>query len=181
MTRRAVFLDRDGVLAESLVRSGKPSAARSLTEFRVVPQAAEAIRALRGHGFLTIVVTNQPDVARGITPLTDVEAMHTLLREQLNVDDIKVCFHDDDDNCSCRKPKPGMLLEAAASYGIDLTASYLIGDRWRDIVAGRAAGCFTLLIDHGLREEREARSDETVSTLADAVGVILAREAQHQT
>jgi len=173
MLRPAVFLDRDGVLAENQTGPDGPMAARSLAEFRVVSGAAEAVQLLKACGFLTIVVTNQPDVARGRISKSEVEAMHSILRQQVGVDEIRTCFHDDGDNCVCRKPKPGMLLEAASKYGIDFHSSYLIGDRWRDVNAGRAVGCFTLLIDYGLPEQRIARPDKVVSSLADAVKFIL--------
>jgi D-glycero-D-manno-heptose 1,7-bisphosphate phosphatase len=129
-------------------------------------------------GFLVIVVTNQPDVPSGITPRSTVDAMHAELRRRLPLDDIRVCFHTDADNCACRKPKPGLLLAASRDCDIDLGSSYLVGDRWRDIDAGRAAGCFTVLVDHGLAEDKPTRPDKRVSTLGQAVAIILDREKE---
>jgi D-glycero-D-manno-heptose 1,7-bisphosphate phosphatase len=128
-------------------------------------------------GFLVIVATNQPDVATGITPRVEVDAMHGYLRRQLAIDEIKICFHTDADHCDCRKPKPGLLLEAAAQYGINLKASYMVGDRWRDIKAGQAAGCYTIFVDQGIQQDEPFRPDKTVSSLGEAVSFILTREA----
>ena len=145
--RPAVFLDRDGVLNESFIGAdGAPRPPAGLAEFALVDGAAEACRRLGSLGFLRIVVTNQPDVARGTQRREVVEAMHRRLRDSVSVDDIRICYHDDDDGCNCRKPKPGLLESAAHDWGIDLAASYMIGDRWRDIEAGRRVGCTTILI-----------------------------------
>ncbi len=146
--RPAVFLDRDGVLNESFVGAdGVSRPPAGLAEFALVDGAAEACRSLGALGFLRIVVTNQPDVARGTQRREVVEAIHQRLREGVHVDDIRVCYHDDDDLCDCRKPKPGLLVSAAHDWEIDLAASYMIGDRWRDIEAGQQAGCATILIN----------------------------------
>lgn len=176
MPRRAVFLDRDGVLNANIVRDGRPYAPRTLAEFQLFPGIEQALGRLKAAGFFLIVATNQPDVPSGITPRATVDAMHAELRRRLPLDDIKICFHTDADNCACRKPKPGLLLEAAAEYDIDLAASYMIGDRWRDIEAGQSAGCFTILIDQGLRQDKPTYPDRTVSSLAEAASMILARE-----
>ena len=149
---KAVFLDRDGVLTGALMRDGKPYAPVTLAEMEIEPTAFAALAHLKAAGFLLIVVTNQPDVARGTTRREDVEAMHAVLRAALPLDDCAVCYHDDADACACRKPLPGLLIQAAAAHAIDLAASFLIGDRWRDIDAGAAAGCRTILIDRGYRE-----------------------------
>lgn len=177
MPRRAVFLDRDGVLNANYVREGRAHAPRTLAEFRLLPGVVETVRRIGPAGFLAIVITNQPDVPSGITPRATVDAMHAELRRLLPLDGIKVCFHTDADQCSCRKPKPGMILEAATEYDIDLSASYFVGDRWRDIEAGRAAGCFTVLVDHGLAQDQPAQPEAIVKSLPEAISLILAREA----
>ena len=150
--KRAVFLDRDGVLNEVEVREGRPCPPASVEELKVTPGAHLALQRLKDAGFLLIVVTNQPDVARGTRSRQTVEAMNRAIEASLPVDAFAVCWHDDGDGCGCRKPKPGLLLEAAARDGIDLARSYMIGDRWRDIDAGAAAGCRTILIDRHYRE-----------------------------
>ena len=149
---KAVFLDRDGVLNRAILRQGKPHPPDTVEELKILPDVPEALAALKAGGFLLLVVTNQPDVARGTQQRSVVEAIHSALAAALPIDDFFVCYHDDRDGCDCRKPKPGLLVQAAGKYGIDLGASYLIGDRWRDIDAGRAAGCQAIWIDRGYSE-----------------------------
>lgn len=175
MANRAVFLDRDGVLNANIVRNGKPYAPRTLDEFRILPGVEEAVRRIKDAGFLAIIATNQPDVALGLTPRATVDAIHDALRRRLPLDDIKICWHVDADHCPCRKPKPGLLLDAAAEYDIDLPASYMVGDRWRDLLAGQAAGCATILVDNGLAREKPCHPDKIVLSLPEAVAYILAR------
>ena len=171
--RRAVFLDRDGVINANLERNGRPVAPTTLAEFRLLPGVEDAVRHLKERGFLVIVITNQPDVADGRTARSTVEAMHDLIRNRLAVDDIRVCFHNDSAGCACRKPKPGMIFDAAAEHGIDLAASYLVGDRWRDVAAGRAAGCSTIFIDYGYKQDGPNSPDAVAKSLAEAAVLIL--------
>jgi D-glycero-D-manno-heptose 1,7-bisphosphate phosphatase len=173
MTRQAVFLDRDGVINRTIVKDGKSYPPALIEDLEILPGVREAIADLHQAGFLIVVVTNQPDVATGIQPLEIVEAMHRKLREMLLIDDIKTCYHIEADGCACRKPKPGMLLDAAREHSIDLTRSYLVGDRWRDISAGKAAGCFTFFIDYGYKERSVDAPDMVVHSLAEARQVIL--------
>jgi len=154
--RRAVFLDRDGVINQAIVREGKPYPPSGVEELKIVAGAAEALRDLKQAGFLLIVVTNQPDIARGTRSRASVDTIHQALRETLPLDDFFVCAHDDSDECDCRKPRPGLLLRAAEKYDIDLSRSFMIGDRWRDVDAGANAGCATVWIDYGYREKRPA-------------------------
>jgi D-glycero-D-manno-heptose 1,7-bisphosphate phosphatase len=173
---KAVFLDRDGVINANLERNGRPVAPTRLAEFHILPGVEDAARRLKAAGFLLVVVTNQPDVANGLTPKATVEAMHAEVRNRLPVDDIAVCYHTDRDGCACRKPKPGMILNAAQKHGIDLAGSYLVGDRWRDVEAGRAAGCCTIFVDYGYPQDQPATPDKVVSSLAEAAEFILAGE-----
>jgi D-glycero-D-manno-heptose 1,7-bisphosphate phosphatase len=171
---RAVFLDRDGVLNEPVVRDGKPYPPPA-ADFRVSGGAREALDRLKAAGFLLIVVTNQPDVGRGTLAREDLDAIHRNVRAELPVDDVRVCCHNDGDACGCRKPKPGMLIEAASDYGIDLSRSFMVGDRWRDVDAGASAGCRTILIDRQYRERGpDNQPDFRASTLAAAAAWILA-------
>lgn len=175
--RRAVFLDRDGVLNRAIVRNGKPYPPASAAELETVPGAPEGLRRLRDLGLARIVVTNQPDVARGAQKREEVEAIHARLAGQMPVDEFRVCYHDDKDGCACRKPKPGLMTQAAADLGIDLASSYLVGDRWRDIEAGFAAGCKTVWIDAGYAERGPSRPpDATVATLTEAIDWIAKQE-----
>jgi D-glycero-D-manno-heptose 1,7-bisphosphate phosphatase len=177
VSKRAVFLDRDGVLNRPVVRDGLPFPPSNLDEFQFYPGVAEGCQQLKNTGFLLIVVTNQPDVERGTQSRESVEAMHAQLRADLPpLDGIEVCFHAGSSHgepCNCRKPKPGMLLHAAATHGIDLKSSYLIGDRWRDIDCAHAAGCRAVFIDHGYREQLREKPEFTVTTFREAVAIIL--------
>ena len=142
----AVFLDRDGTLIRTVVENGVPQAARSLAETEILPGVPDALARLRQAGFKLAIFTNQPDVARGDVSRADVEAINAHLRDALGLDAVMCCFHDDADACACRKPQPGMLFDAAAQLGVPLPRSYVVGDRWRDIQAGLAAGCTTILL-----------------------------------
>lgn len=170
----AVFLDRDGVLNRAIVRNGKPFPPDSVKAMEILPGVADAMETLFDAGFLRIVVTNQPDVARGTQSRETVEAMHKHLQTVLPITQIIACY-DDGENSSCRKPNPGMLLEAAREHRIVLSESYMIGDRWRDVEAGRRAGCQTIFIDYGYSEPApNPPADYTCLNLQAAAAWILA-------
>jgi D-sedoheptulose 7-phosphate isomerase len=172
--RRAVFLDRDGVINRTFVRDGTPFPPSTLQELEVLPGVPEALHELKQHGYKLLVVTNQPDVARGKQSQQMIDAMHQALSAQLPIDDIFVCYHTDQDKCDCRKPMPGMLLEAARKHNIDLAASFMVGDRWRDIEAGYNAGCKTILIDYGYSEKPPDHGpDLRVGSLREAADWII--------
>lgn len=155
-SQRGVFLDRDGILNEVVERDRKPFPPMKLDEVRLIEGARLAVSSLRLAGFVTICVTNQPDVARGVMDRRTADAINNYVASELRVDDLIACFHDDSDGCTCRKPLPGMLIEAAARWSLRLEESYLVGDRWRDIDAGTAAGCRTVLVDRGWAERSPA-------------------------
>jgi D-sedoheptulose 7-phosphate isomerase len=172
--RRAVFLDRDGVINRAFVRDGKPYPPPTPQELEILPGVLEALRELKSHGYKLLVVTNQPDVGRGKQSREALDEMHRSLRAQLPLDDILVCCHTDQDHCDCRKPLPGMLLEAARKHNINLAASFMVGDRWRDIEAGYNAGCRTILIDYGYSERPPDRvPDLRVGSLREAADWII--------
>jgi len=171
---QAVFLDRDGVLNEAVVRDGKPFAPASLGELQIPPGTRETLMRLKEKEFLLLVITNQPDVSRGIQKREVVEEMNSLLKSTLPLDDIFTCYHDDKDACDCRKPQPGLVFRAAEQYGVDLRRSFLVGDRWRDIDAGTRAGCKTVWIDRGYAERSPTIApDIRVASLPEAVDWIL--------
>ena len=170
---RAVFLDRDGVLIRSEVRAGIPRPARNEDELEILPGVAKACQDLHDAGFLLIVVTNQPEIARGTLRPETVERLNGLLRQAVALDDIRVCPHDDVDECSCRKPKPGLLVEAATVWDVDLASSFTVGDRWRDVEAGQRAGCRVAFVDHGYSETGLLEPDVTVAGLPEAAEWIL--------
>lgn len=176
--KRAVFLDRDGVINRSIVREGKPYPPLSVEEVEILPGVSDALKELREAGFLLICVTNQPDVARGTQQRATVEAIHKLLFESLCLDEILTCYHDDGDNCQCRKPRPGMLLDAARRFSIDLQQSFMVGDRWRDIETGQNAGCRTAFIGYNY-DERDPLSppDVKLSSLSAVAKWILNRKS----
>ena len=172
---RAVFLDRDGVLNRPVVREGKPYPPASVEEFELYPEVLEACRQLKEAGFVLIVATNQPDVGRGTQRREVVEAMHDKLRAALPIDRIEVCYDAGGPGASSefRKPKPGMLLRAAREMSIDLARSFMVGDRWRDIDCGRAAGCVTVFIDRGYAEKLREQPHFQVGNLAEAASIML--------
>ena len=168
MKNKAVFLDRDGVSNRAIVRDGKPYPPASLAEFEILPGTKEALDKLKAAGYLLIVVTNQPDVGRGTQQKSIVEEMHEVLRTILPLDEIYVCYHGYDGMCECRKPQPGMLLAAAREFKIDLKKSFMIGDRSKDIEAGKAAGCRSVLIEHKYQELMRIIPDKLVLEFNEA-------------
>jgi D-glycero-D-manno-heptose 1,7-bisphosphate phosphatase len=169
----AVFLDRDGVINAAVVRDGKPFSPATADELEILPGVAAALADLRRAGYALVVVTNQPDVARGAQTRAAVDAIHARLHAELPLDAIRACFHDDADRCACRKPAPGLLLDAARDLDLDLAASFMVGDRWRDTEAGRAAGCRIVFINHHYRERQPAEFDVELGSLGEAAGWIL--------
>jgi len=176
--RRAVFLDRDGVLNRVTYRAGKAESPLSLEELQLMPGVKAGLRLLRGAGFLLIGVTNQPDVVRGNVRREVVEAINNRLAAELGLDEILTCWHDDNDQCACRKPKPGLLLAAVRTHRIALAESYIVGDRWRDIEAGQAAGCRTVWLRAPYAEREPLRpADFVTGRFEDAARWIL-RESE---
>lgn len=173
VNRKAVFLDRDGVINDVVLRAGRPHPPEDVVAMQILPGVSRALVQLRALGFVNIVVTNQPDIARGKLLAATVQNIHHTMASTLAIDDFRVCPHDDSDSCACRKPKAGLLLDAAREHGIDLTQSFMIGDRWRDVEAGIAAGVRTFYIDRGYSEQKPFVYDWKVESLAEAVRVIL--------
>ena len=173
-TQKFVILDRDGVINRAIVREGIPYPPIDAKETEILPGVVSSLTLLKTAGFLLIVVSNQPDVARGTTTRKAVEAINAKLANRLPLFDFRVCYHDNRDRCECRKPKPGMILAAALDYKIDLSQSFMVGDRWRDIEAGKRSGCKTVFIDYSYNEPQPKNFDYRVQTLADAVHIILA-------
>lgn len=163
-----MFLDRDGVINRAIVEDGKPFPPKSVAEVEVLPDARDALLRLRDAGYVLIVVTNQPDVARGTQDREAVEEINRHLTSQLAIDEIFVCYHDDKEACDCRKPSPGGLLDAARRHDLDLSRSFMVGDRWRDVEAGQRAGCVPVFIDYGYAERQPAPPFLRVRSLAEA-------------
>ncbi len=169
--RKAVFLDRDGVLNRAVVRNGKPYPPANITEVEILPDVLKALQTLKKAGFVLIVVSNQPDVARGVTSKESVEAINSYLGRNLPIDQFITCFEDGEES-EYRKPRPGMLLAGAKKFNVDLKASFMVGDRWRDIDAGIAAGCSTIFIDCNYSEKRPDFYDFRADSLFEAANII---------
>ena len=172
---RAVFLDRDGVINRALERDGLSYPPGSLSEFEILPGVAGACAKLKQAGYLLVVATNQPDVGRGRLKKELVETIHAEMCRRLPIDRVEACYHPGrgQSNCNCRKPKPGMLLRAARELGINLSQSWMVGDRWRDVDCGHAAGCRTIFIDRGYAEELRRKPHFSAGNLAEAADIIL--------
>jgi D-glycero-D-manno-heptose 1,7-bisphosphate phosphatase len=175
---RIVFLDRDGVIDRALERDGQPFPPRTLAEFEILPEVPSACAKLKTAGFLLVVATNQPDVGRGTLAQSIVEEIHAHMTTQLPIDRVEVCYHPGrgQSECQCRKPRPGMLLKAARELNADLSRCWMIGDRWRDVDCGHAAGCKTIFIDRGYIEELKQKPDFTAKNLLEAAEIILVAE-----
>jgi D-glycero-D-manno-heptose 1,7-bisphosphate phosphatase len=171
--RRAVFFDRDGVLNTAVVRDGKAFSPRRAADLHIERAAPAAADRLRAEGFLLFAVTNQPDVARGTLAPTELETMMRTVAGTLMLDDWRACTHDDADGCACRKPKPGMIADLAARWNVDVAGSFMVGDTARDVGAGRAAGCTTVLLRRPYN--RDVDGDVVVHTLGEAVERIVER------
>jgi D-glycero-D-manno-heptose 1,7-bisphosphate phosphatase len=171
--QKTIFLDRDGVINQPQIINGKSYAPKTFKDFKLLSRVEEALFDLKKAGFWLFVVTNQPDVGKGIHQQSDIEAMHNFLLTHLPIDDIFTCYHTDEDQCLCRKPLPGLLMQAQKIYPVDFQNSFMIGDRWKDIDAGRAVGCKTLFIDYGYNEKQPCNMDYKVKSLLEAKNIIL--------
>ena len=168
-----MFLDRDGTLIKSFLQNGSPIPPSSISEVETLPGAQEALRIFRRANYIPVVITNQPDVVRGTNNLEEVVAINNLVLKMFDLKHIYTCFHDDEQECDCRKPKPGLLLKAAKDLEINLTTSLMIGDRWRDIYAGQAAGCECYFIDYQYTEREPVAPYTRVKSLLDVALMIV--------
>ena len=171
----AVYLDRDGVINRPIIRDGKPYPPRTMSEFEIMPGVASALERLKSAGFINVVVTNQPDIATKRTTLEFVDSIHNIMRATLAIDSIFVCYCLEGPSCDCYKPKPGLLNKAAKELKIDQKRSFMVGDRWRDVGAGKSVGCTTLFIDYGYEETMPYPPDYVVRDLPDAADLILSK------
>ena len=170
--RKAIFLDRDGVINKTFIKNGLPYSPPTFELLEILPGVKESILRLKKLNFVCLVVTNQPDVPRGKIEKKAVIKMNNYIKYEIKLDDIFVCYHDDHDNCKCRKPKSGLLLEASKKWDIDLKKSYMIGDRWKDIEAGKRAGCKTIFIDCNYKGTKPKNPNFTTDSLLNSVHII---------
>jgi D-glycero-D-manno-heptose 1,7-bisphosphate phosphatase len=177
VARAAVFLDRDGVINRVTVRNGTPHPPSHAEQFELYEDVPDGCARLKAANFLLVVITNQPDVGRGTQSREAVEAMNLKMQSALpSLDRIEICYHAGErygQPCDCRKPRPGLILRAAAELNIDPRRSYVIGDRWRDIDCARAAGCRAIFIERRYKESLREAPDFTVADFNDAVSVVL--------
>jgi D-glycero-D-manno-heptose 1,7-bisphosphate phosphatase len=182
--RAAVFLDRDGVINDLVPEpgSGTPESPYTADDVKLMPDAAESIKQLHDAGYLLVAASNQPAAAKGIASTEQLQAVHNRIVELLaaegaDLDDWLYCFHHPDFTgpCDCRKPEPGMLLDAAKEHDIDLSQSWMVGDADRDVEAGHRAGVRTVLVEHpgSAHRRKGAPSNAVVRNLSAAVGIIL--------
>ncbi len=172
--RPAIFLDRDGIINQAVVRAGKPYPPASLSELELIPGAIDSLKKLADAGYVLIGITNQPDVARGTQTREVVETINSYIKTELPITEIFACYHDNQDDCPCRKPKPGLILEGAKKFDIDLTKSWMVGDRWKDISAGQAAGLRTVFVDYHYDETYSGPSaDFIIENMAGLAEIVL--------
>ena len=169
---RAVFLDRDGVINRPVVREGRPFPPTELSDFVWNEGVPDTLQELQRRGYQLLVCTNQPDVARGTQTRERVEQMHAHLTAQLPVAHVYACYHDDPDDCDCRKPRPGMLQRGAQDFALELGDCWMVGDRWRDIEAGHNAGCRTVFVDNGYAEVLTTTPDFTITNIRELLNII---------
>lgn len=174
MPIRAVFLDRDGVVNPVVLKNGKPYPP-SPKDYTLFPEAKIAISALKEAGFKIFIFTNQPDITKKIISQEELDGIHKMIYKELAIDEIVTCIHIDEDKCSCRKPKPGMILELQKKWKVTLNQSFVVGDRWRDIEAGENAGCNTILIGDGYNEKKISANRQAQNIL-EASNLILTWE-----
>jgi D-glycero-D-manno-heptose 1,7-bisphosphate phosphatase len=180
MKSMAIFLDRDGVLNRPVIREGRSYPPARIEDVEIYPGLREQLQHLKDRGFVLIVVTNQPDVARGTTSKETVEGINGLIARELPaIDRFMVCYHDNGDGCDCRKPQPGMLLAGAREFNVDLRRSYMVGDRRSDVEAGIAAGSSTIFIDRAYSEPPPTLYDHRVSSTHEALKIIES-EIEHE-
>jgi len=172
MTNKAIFLDADGVLNKAIIKNNKPAAPTSLAQLDIPAEVKPSLDKLKAAGYLLICVTNKPDIERGLMTQEDVNSIYDKIRHDLPLDDVFICYKE---NSACYKPNPGLLLEAADKYAIDLNLSYMIGDRWSDVKAGQNAGCKTIWIDRHYENEikPDPSASYTAETLTEATAWIL--------
>jgi D-glycero-D-manno-heptose 1,7-bisphosphate phosphatase len=145
--KQGIFFERDGILNDVRIERQHQVSPLTLEDFRVNEAIAPLLGKLKAGGFLLIATTNQPGLSRGYQSRRELDRMHALLLQKLAIDDILVCPHDQTDHCTCHKPKPGLFVEAAFKWHLDLDRSYVVSEKWQDAEAARTVGCTSLLLD----------------------------------
>lgn len=174
---KAVILDRDGVINAVTVTNGIPQPPRGLSDLQLLPGVTTAIEKLKQSGFLVFCLSNQPEISRGTINQEDVYQISDYLTSELGIIEVFVCHHDDEDECICRKPKPGGINYFIEKYSLDKSQCFMVGDRWKDIDAGISAGCRTIFIENHYAEEKPSKQDFSVKSLDEAVQIVLGENA----
>ena len=173
VANRAVFLDRDGVLNHLVDYGGGFVAPRSFDDFVMYDGVSSGLKDLSEHDFLLVVVTNQPDIERGLIKDQEISRMHEEISRQAPIDLFMVCPHRSETQCDCRKPKIGLLVKASQQLEIAAQGSFLIGDRETDMQAAEAFGCCGILLRRDFPQQREVGQQIVVNCFEDAVQVVL--------
>ena len=168
----AIFLDRDGVVNYSIICEKKPYAPLNLNELKIIPEIKSVINTFKQRQFKVFVITNQPDVARGKVKKEEVEKINASIQSQLSIDEIFTCYHDNQDHCECRKPKPGAFIALSQKYNIDLTKSIMVGDRAKDIEAAKNANCPSVFIDYGYNEIKPLDQNYTINGISELLSCL---------
>ena len=175
--KKAIFLDRDGVINKSLVVDGKPFAPRFFNDFELIKGVEDALKSFHRLDYLNIVVTNQPDIANHLMAPDELNRMNKFLLSKLPIAKIYVCTHASSAKCDCRKPKPGMIFRAAERFNIDLSQSVLVGDRWKDVACGHAAGVSKVFfVDYKYDEPKPIGTYVTIKSLVEVVKLLQTAE-----
>jgi D-glycero-D-manno-heptose 1,7-bisphosphate phosphatase len=172
-TKPALFLDRDGVIIKSYTINGKPFPPRSLDKVLLLDDVVQSVNMVKNFGFEIVVITNQPDIATGKTTIEFLNQVHEIIKDDTGINKFYICPHTDKDYCNCRKPKPGLFIQAAKELDLDLSKSFMVGDRWSDITAGQQAGCKNFFIDRGYAEKKPESPYIRVFSLLQAINFIL--------
>jgi D-glycero-D-manno-heptose 1,7-bisphosphate phosphatase len=167
---KAIFFDRDGVLNKLIYRDGGFYSPQKFSQFKIEKEAMKVTKTTKSLGFLNLVVSNQPDISRQKMNEADLGRMTNLLKKELTIDDVFYCKHDDIDNCKCRKPSSGLIIEASKKWNIDLKNSFLIGDNWKDIEAGKDINLKSFLLDKDYNEGFEF--EDRLKNLSDLINLI---------
>ena len=170
---KCIFLDRDGVINKPIIIDNKPYSPRNKYQFELLPNIEKYLKKIHSLGFLTIIITNQPDISTNHINENLLNEFHDIIKNKMPITDIYVCKYIDTDDCYCRKPKPGLILTAAKKYKINLKKSYFIGDRWKDIDAANKAGCHSIFIDYGYKEKLKTTPINNVKSVKEAFEIIL--------
>ena len=167
-----IFLDRDGIINDVVLRDSKVESPRTVSEFKIRPEFINFYKEIDTGGFNLFVISNQPDIARNKMDIKELEIMTEQLNSNFSFKEISYCIHDDSDNCNCRKPKPGMIISLLDKYNLQKEESILVGDSSKDISAGKNAGIKTVVLQTDYNRDSDINSDFEVGSLTEIIRII---------